>query len=969
MSKVKTTTFQMSSHKREESLTQSLVLPSNNPKKINPAPLDSKSMKTVKVSQTSHQNKSPSRQQLKQSLSNTNIHGQSFQTLSQNSMNQTQKFNRNGGTNHNHSNTNTSNKIYVMQHNSRVTNMSTSGSYSSSSFGYNESMRLQKQSDTSNFGLDHSARGASQNNISQVNFSYKNSIICQSTKNANNIIGSGSNTYSSGSATTSSSTLVSNLNQQRRIIQKQKGKSVSSGNVLPLRQNLNQSPMKSIPTNDSQLVNIQTPAIIRSDNVQINFSSQNTPAEKILLSIKKQQSGIIAQKSSFKDSFVDSENFMNVEEKENQDLFSYPSLNIECTRDIRQKSLNDMIKEKYLGPILKSQQTNSNSFMKRNILLTTSNCSNRSSTCSIKSSFLTKQSKIGINNLQKGSFQDANETNDELEDNTQTHCCDSINQYSLLPKTIFGEIVNEIHSMSVQKSINKEDQQQQSTPKVRSSIAQDYSPKSNRNMGINLGPYSSEQQNSGVSASLSDLITAVPQNQQQKQMQLFGNNPQQSAKQSINRITDNSQNQGSDKSFKNSSDQNNTSSRLSRQTHSNISQRDSHQQQQQNFEYVPEESNSSSNQEDIIEFLQSDTHKMHLIQTLQSLQYVKNFLQQPSYDQIYSKRVNLPHFRRPHINKTIIFDLDETLVHCVEDILNNPADRMIKVQFPNGEVATAGVNIRPYAIECLRRASQLFQIVVFTASHKSYADVVLDILDPKNEIFEMRLYRESCVRSQDGVYVKDLRIFEHCRSLSDMVLVDNAVYSFGYQLENGIPIIPFYDDKEDEELLHLSQYLECLAKNGGDVREHNRKAFQLRELQELDVQQFLQNMITESQLYEQEKANNLQKSTSNKSQTQWEILQVDSSIINEEPQEDEESSIQESSKLKNRRRQIINQYSNTKSQETSYGNNFIEEVEYEEEEDDQIINNRHINNYDYDTVRESQRVHTSTSILDRDNYD
>ncbi len=68
----------------------------------------------------------------------------------------------------------------------------------------------------------------------------------------------------------------------------------------------------------------------------------------------------------------------------------------------------------------------------------------------------------------------------------------------------------------------------------------------------------------------------------------------------------------------------------------------------------------------------------------------------------------------------------------------------------------------------------------------------------------MRLYRESCVRSQDGVYVKDMRIFDKCRSLSDLVLVDNAVYSFGYQLENGIPIIPFYDDKEDEELLHLT---------------------------------------------------------------------------------------------------------------------------------------------------------------------
>lgn len=54
------------------------------------------------------------------------------------------------------------------------------------------------------------------------------------------------------------------------------------------------------------------------------------------------------------------------------------------------------------------------------------------------------------------------------------------------------------------------------------------------------------------------------------------------------------------------------------------------------------------------------------------------------------------------------------------------------------------------------------------------------------------------------MYVKDLRIFEHCRRMEDIVIVDNAVYSFGFQLENGIPIIPFYEDKEDEELLHLT---------------------------------------------------------------------------------------------------------------------------------------------------------------------
>jgi CTD small phosphatase-like protein 2 len=44
-----------------------------------------------------------------------------------------------------------------------------------------------------------------------------------------------------------------------------------------------------------------------------------------------------------------------------------------------------------------------------------------------------------------------------------------------------------------------------------------------------------------------------------------------------------------------------------------------------------------------------------------------------------------------------------------------------------------------------------------------------------------------------------------------MVIVDNAVYSFGFQLDNGIPIIPFYNNREDEELLHLINYINTLA--------------------------------------------------------------------------------------------------------------------------------------------------------------
>jgi CTD small phosphatase-like protein 2 len=67
----------------------------------------------------------------------------------------------------------------------------------------------------------------------------------------------------------------------------------------------------------------------------------------------------------------------------------------------------------------------------------------------------------------------------------------------------------------------------------------------------------------------------------------------------------------------------------------------------------------------------------------------------------------------------VIFDIDETLVHCgpMDD-----ADFTVEVMVDTGEVAVAGVKIRPGAIECLRAASKLFEVMVFTASHQTYAD-------------------------------------------------------------------------------------------------------------------------------------------------------------------------------------------------------------------------------------------------------
>ncbi len=95
--------------------------------------------------------------------------------------------------------------------------------------------------------------------------------------------------------------------------------------------------------------------------------------------------------------------------------------------------------------------------------------------------------------------------------------------------------------------------------------------------------------------------------------------------------------------------------------------------------------------------------------------------------------------------------------------------------------------------------NKYFEVIVFTASQSCYADVVMDYLDPNHEYIHHRLFRDNCVQTEEGIYIKDLRIFKG-RNLKDIILVDNAAYSFGYQIENGIPIIPYYDNKEDREL-------------------------------------------------------------------------------------------------------------------------------------------------------------------------
>ena len=177
----------------------------------------------------------------------------------------------------------------------------------------------------------------------------------------------------------------------------------------------------------------------------------------------------------------------------------------------------------------------------------------------------------------------------------------------------------------------------------------------------------------------------------------------------------------------------------------------------------------------------------------------------------------------------MIIDIDESLVHSDFNNKYEGEHDNILTFIHEGENISIPLFMRPGLTDFLKFCSEYFEICIFTASRKEYADCILNFLDPSTKIFKYRFYRDECICIKGKTYIKDLRIFKN-RYLENIIIIDNSLYSFANQLSNGILISSYYYNKSDKELINLRNYLKNIIDLDKDVRTINQKVFNFEKI-------------------------------------------------------------------------------------------------------------------------------------------
>ena len=244
--------------------------------------------------------------------------------------------------------------------------------------------------------------------------------------------------------------------------------------------------------------------------------------------------------------------------------------------------------------------------------------------------------------------------------------------------------------------------------------------------------------------------------------------------------------------------------------------------------------------------------------------------------------------------KTLILDLDETLVHSSFTPFEKN-DIILEVDF-EGVIYKIYVLVRPFAKEFLNNVSKYFEVVIFTASIPKYASPLLNILDNEKTI-KHRLYREECTFI-NGLYIKDLKRLN--RPMKDLIMVDNSPLAYAFNSENGLPIKTWYDDRNDTELKKILPLLIFLS-NVKDVRRYIELFVDENEINYDDANELIKRYENNNSIEEEENKKNMN------------VINNDINNNKKNNDKDEQKNKENDNLVSNQENSLFNEYKNITS--------------------------------------------------------
>ena len=141
-------------------------------------------------------------------------------------------------------------------------------------------------------------------------------------------------------------------------------------------------------------------------------------------------------------------------------------------------------------------------------------------------------------------------------------------------------------------------------------------------------------------------------------------------------------------------------------------------------------------------------------------------------------RASAPFLKNKNQKKyTLVLDLEETLVHIKQ----------------SGECI-----LRPGLYQFLKDIKPYYELVSFSNESKYSSEPIIDIIEEKKKFFDYNLYREH-LTFIGKEFIKDLSKLG--RDIKKVIIVDNISNNFKLSLENGIQILPFFGENNNDNIL------------------------------------------------------------------------------------------------------------------------------------------------------------------------